>query len=59
LNSNLKWHYQHPAVQFMLCFQCVRYQWNVHDNLLKILADITLSKSTELKLGRENNEVKL
>jgi len=43
----------------MLCFQCVRYQWNVHDNLLKILADITLSKSTELKLGRENNEVKL
>jgi hypothetical protein len=48
-----------PELQFMQCFQCVQNQQNVHDNLLKILADIILSKSTDLKLGRENVENKL
>jgi hypothetical protein len=40
-------------------FQRVRNQRNAHENLLKILADITVSKSTDLKLGRENIEDKL
>ena len=43
----------------MQCFPCVRNQQNVQGNVLKILADIILNNSTDLKLGRENSEDKL